>query len=167
VLFSAVSTYANLLHGLAFAQPVALSLGEWEGMPIASHVLAFTPALRPLLLSGVLPLLVIYLTEVVSEKREMVIVAEERGRRRVQRVQQPVQQADALAHLREQARVQREQRKKEVMDRLVQILSEAPDTPVTTIAERLNISRTTVYNYLKELEETGRIRRNGSVHVTV
>jgi len=27
VLFSAVSTYANLLHGLAFAQPVSLSLG--------------------------------------------------------------------------------------------------------------------------------------------
>ncbi len=137
-------------------------------MPVAATVLAFTPALRPLLLSGVLPLLVIYLTEVVSEKREMSIVAEERERRRIQRTHQRVQQDDtddALARLREQARVQREQRKKEVMDRLVQILSEAPNTPVTAIAEQLNISRTTVYNYLRELEEAGRIRRNGSVHV--
>lgn len=55
-LFSAVSTYANLLHGFAFSGPVTLGdAPAWLG------------SLRPWLLSGVLPLLVLYLSEVVSE----------------------------------------------------------------------------------------------------
>lgn len=52
--FSAISTYANLLHGLAFASPLVLPGWEW------------LVALRPFLLSAVLPILVVYLAEVAA-----------------------------------------------------------------------------------------------------
>lgn len=51
--------------------------------------------------------------------------------------------------------------KEERLYNLVNILSVNPDTPVSSIAEQLNVSRPTVYNDLNELEELGRISRNG------
>lgn len=57
-----------------------------------------------------------------------------------------------------QKRLTRAQR----LDRLVQLLEEDPDRGPTELAQLLNVkSRTTVYNYLNELEEAGRISRNG------
>jgi len=53
-LFCAVSTYANLLHGLYFQTD--LGLAEWQWLVFA----------RPFVLSGVLPLLVVYLSEIVG-----------------------------------------------------------------------------------------------------
>lgn len=52
--FSGISTYANLLHGLAFSSRLDLPGWEW---------LVF---LRPFLLSAVLPILVVYLAEVAA-----------------------------------------------------------------------------------------------------
>ncbi|NVN93566.1 MAG: HTH domain-containing protein, partial [Desulfuromonadales bacterium] len=34
--------------------------------------------------------------------------------------------------------------------------------PIAYAAKKLNVSRTTVYNYLDQLEDKGRIRRNGN-----
>lgn len=54
IFFALISTYANLLHGLAFASPLDLPGWGW------------LVALRPFLLSAVLPILVIYLAEVAA-----------------------------------------------------------------------------------------------------
>jgi hypothetical protein len=54
ILFTVVSTYANLLHGLFFQSDMALEGWAW------------LVSLRPLVLSGVLPLPVLYLSEIVG-----------------------------------------------------------------------------------------------------
>lgn len=59
-LFCVVSVYANLLYGTAHAQEIRLQDGyEWAGVLVW---------LRPILFSGVLPILVVYLLEVVGER---------------------------------------------------------------------------------------------------
>lgn len=57
ILFSLISVFANWLAGISHMQPIQAdvgSIGKW------------LVSLRPILLSGVLPLLVIYLSEIVS-----------------------------------------------------------------------------------------------------
>ncbi len=48
-----------------------------------------------------------------------------------------------------------------ILDTLVDILVDNPDTGVTALARQVGRSRTTVYGYLGELETAGRLRRNG------
>lgn len=57
VLFSLISVYANWLSGIAHLTGIVADVGSF-GLGLVS--------LRPILLSGVLPLLVIYLSEIVS-----------------------------------------------------------------------------------------------------
>lgn len=57
IFFSAISTYANWLAGLAHVKPFEQELGR---------LAAWLVTLRPILLSAVLPILVIYLSEIVS-----------------------------------------------------------------------------------------------------
>lgn len=59
--------------------------------------------------------------------------------------------------------VQKTLNRDDKLDALVQLLEHDRDWSITELAEHLNVkSRTTVYNYLEELEDAGRIRRNGS-----
>ena len=57
ILFSIISTYANWLAGITHVIPLTADV---------TGVAAWLVSLRPILLSGVLPLLVIYLSEIVS-----------------------------------------------------------------------------------------------------
>jgi uncharacterized membrane protein len=56
-LFSVISIYANWLSGIGHVTPFEMDM---------SQVGAYLVSLRPILLSGVLPVLVIYLSEIVS-----------------------------------------------------------------------------------------------------
>jgi len=56
IFFAFISTYANLLHGLIFSSDLYLPGFNW------------LIALRPLLLSAVLPIMVIYLAEVAAAR---------------------------------------------------------------------------------------------------
>ena len=44
---------------------------------------------------------------------------------------------------------------------MLEIYVDNPKTGVSTVASQLNVSRQTVYNYLNEMEQAGRLRRNG------
>lgn len=57
IFFSAISTYGNWLAGLSHVKPLNAELGRFA---------AWLVTLRPILLSAVLPILVIYLSEIVS-----------------------------------------------------------------------------------------------------
>lgn len=82
-LFSLVSTYANLLHGLYFATDIGLSSWAW------------LVAARPVILSGVLPALVIYLSEVAGDDRNYnVKLAEREARKATREPSKPVAQFD-------------------------------------------------------------------------
>jgi len=153
--FSAISIYANLLHGLVSSQP--LGAGFWE-------------MARPFVLSGALPLLVLYLSEIVSQDVQYAVQEQDKARRKAERTEQqkvstpeaeagypyPIEQAqEARAG---QQRLSREQAEAKILD----ILAEQPDIQISELARTLDRSRTTVYAYLTGLEEAGHIRKNGS-----
>ncbi len=159
LVFSAISAYANLLHGLYFATDLGLSTWGWA---------------RPFALSGVLPILVLYLSEVVSSDVQHAVQVAERERKRAERRQRrevsstesvdsfpyPIGQAQELAI------EQRELSKAEVLDRMLDIWRERPDIGMTELAQQVGRSRTTLYTYLDELVERGWVvKTEDGVHV--
>ena len=150
LLFSLISTYANLLHGLHFASDLGLS--TW-GLA------------RPFLLSGVLPVLVVYLSEIVSSDVQHAAQQAERERKRASRQVSVSEQTDSFPMPVEQARAigaeQKAQSKAEVLDAMLDIWRGQPDIGVSEVAKQVGRSRTTVYEYRSELEQAGRIRQDG------
>jgi predicted transcriptional regulator len=60
----------------------------------------------------------------------------------------------------------RRQRKAAILDAMVDIYLDSPRIGATELSRRLSIGRSTVYNYLSELEVNGRIaRKDGTVKV--
>jgi hypothetical protein len=53
------------------------------------------------------------------------------------------------------------EKKSHLLERMLDIYTDNPQTGVSTVARHLQVSRQTVYNYLAELEQAGRLRRNG------
>jgi predicted transcriptional regulator len=163
VLFSGVSTYANLLHGLVYAAPIALQGWDW---------LIFA---RPFVLSAVLPILVVYLSEIAASDVNYAAQVAERERkateRKLTREVSITTGIDASPEQAEYARtVKAEQdtaNKNERLKTIVDTLRVKPDTGATQLAEQLNVSRTTVYNYLDELVDNGRVHKNGDGYKVV
>jgi predicted transcriptional regulator len=63
--------------------------------------------------------------------------------------------------------VSRRERKAAVLDTMLDVYLDSPETGPTEIARRLGIGRSTVYNYLDDLEAAGRISRgNGRIEVS-
>lgn len=161
-LFSLVSTYANLLHGLYFASDIGLSSWAW------------LVAARPFVLSGVLPALVIYLSEVAGDDRNYSAKLAEREQRRATRDVSTVMAAtvqttttlDATPAQAERARLAKAEQdaaaKAQRVDKLLTLCRDNPTVGVTELAAALGVSRTAVYNYVDELEAAGRLRKNGS-----
>jgi hypothetical protein len=77
--------------------------------------------------------------------------------RRGQTVHEP-----AKNHVFDGVNLSRAERKQQLLESLVDIYVDDPNARVTAVANKLNVSRQTVYNYLNELEQAGRISRNGS-----
>jgi DNA-binding IclR family transcriptional regulator len=75
---------------------------------------------------------------------------------------QPGAQLDALGAIHARRRAQ----KAALLDQLLHIYAQDPRTGATDAARALGIHRNTVYNYLAELENDGRIRRtDGAIHI--
>ena len=161
-LFSLVSTYANLLHGLYFATDIGLSSWAWM------------VAARPVILSGVLPALVIYLSEVAGDDRNYnVKLAEREARKTVRSVATEPQTTEAIdakpvefpMPVDTARAIKGEQdaaAKAERVDKLLTLCQAKPDMGVTELAAALGVSRTAVYNYVGELETAGRLHKNGT-----
>lgn len=62
----------------------------------------------------------------------------------------------------EQANLKRKLTKQDALNKTLQLLAENPNASPTAIAGVIGRSRQTVYDYVKELEATGKIHRNGS-----
>jgi hypothetical protein len=157
LLFSGVSTYANLLHGLAFSSDIGLTDWPW---------LVF---LRPFILSAVLPILVVYLSEVAAADVNYGVEQEQKERRAAERrLSRELSSTEGfntfpadIEHARLLKAEQDALTKAQRLDRMLEIYRTNPHTKITQVASAVGLSRTTVYAYLNTLEQTGRIRRNG------
>ena len=140
-------------------------------LEIVPHLSTYAPVLFPALaVVGAINLVLIS----QQEHREQSVKLE-RQARNAQRIHQPtthpytknvqydnqltstlakVNALDAANHARKKA-------KHDKLDTIVDILTEHPDIGIAGLAQRIGRSRTTTYKYLEELEQTGRINRNG------
>lgn len=140
VVFSIISTYANWLSGIIHVMPLAPdvgSIGKW------------LVSLRPILLSGVLPLLVIYLSEIVSGNYQLELTEAQRQAKKVSREHvptvsnsqiEPINQpgVDTLIQAREAKQALIDERRVEVLSRLQKGMSQP------AIADELKVSLATV-----------------------
>lgn len=148
MMFSAVSTYANLLHGLAHQTDIGLGAD-----------LAWLVSLRPLLLSGVLPALVIYLSEIAgADVNHAVKLADKEVRR----------QERERAREQEKAQRARVTHASQAAGALVEFYTDNPHATQATAGEHVGKSRQWVSAQLARLEEQGVVARNGrGVEVTI
>jgi predicted transcriptional regulator len=100
--------------------------------------------------------------------------AEQRAQRRVSRsVQKDVRQQSPSAQIDIQNAVldsvnrAKRQRKADILDAMVDIYVDSPEAGPTEVARRLGIGRSTVYNYLSDLQTAGRIARNNGNGIAV
>ena len=95
ILFSVISTYANWLAGIAHVVAIDVSLDTMAGQANGWLV-----SLRPILLSGVLPILVIYLSEIVSGNYRVDLAEAQKQAKKVSRTTagEPGSPADAPVH---------------------------------------------------------------------
>jgi len=115
------------------------------------------------MLSGVLPVLVVYLSEIVSSDVQYSVKVAEKERKAVERRRRrevsSTEAGGGLVYSIEQARAARaEQRafsKVEVLNKMLDIWRVRPDISMAELAREVGRSRTTVYNYLDELAEKG------------
>jgi hypothetical protein len=149
VLFSGVSTYANLLHGLVFQSDIGLATWAW------------LVAMRPFILSAVLPLLVVYLSEVAASDYQHGVKVAEKEQRKRERESFGTTGFQATPEAAERARAARLEGKENAKAALVDYLADNPNTTLSRAGQHIGRSKTTVSNYLDELEAAGVVERNG------
>jgi predicted transcriptional regulator len=55
----------------------------------------------------------------------------------------------------------RQEKRRQLLDTILDIYQDSPEMGATELARALGIGRSTVYTYQEELEETGRLKKNG------
>jgi hypothetical protein len=140
-LFSAISTYGNLAYGL---------------LAVDGNLPGWIAASRPYILAGSLPILVLFLSELLSDDRQFANEVAEREARKVAR------NSGNTAYLPESTgnfaitNAEKVAEKEVKKAQLAGILATHPDATVTELASLLAVSRATVRNYKNELQLNGR-----------
>lgn len=144
ILFSLISVFANWLAGISHLTPIDADVGSFGRWLVS---------LRPILLSGVLPLLVIYLSEIVSsDYQNDQVVAQRQAQKEARAVkrsandtghmrpdEQPMEQRKAhLLDANETRQTQIDQRRARVAALMSKGMSQS------AIADKLQVSMATV-----------------------
>jgi hypothetical protein len=138
-LFSAISIYGNLTYGLMHS-------GELPGWIVT---------IKPYILAGSLPVLVLFLSELLSDDRQHAMAATERKTEPVEinpqftngKTIEAPKKADSLGA----TNAERQAAKAGKLQQMAGILADNPEVTVTELADRLQVSRGTVRNYRREL----------------
>lgn len=119
-----------------------------------------------LVATALISLIVFSLSEIIGDDVNGTIKVMEKRMAHERKEQSITEQNGAFPYPVEQARTakaeQDELSKEQRLDVIVDALANEPDIARTELANLAGVKRTTLYNYLNELEETGRIERNGS-----
>lgn len=143
ILFSVISTYANWLAGIVHVTPLKADV---------TGPALWLVSLRPILLSGVLPSLVIYLSEIVSSNYQNELSEAQKQARKGSREPLPmvsnsqmIPQNDTLTLARDTKKAYTDERRERVLSLLNLGMSQA------AIADELQVSLATVKRDTKTL----------------
>lgn len=142
-IFTGISVYANLAYGLTFTL---------DALPV------WVTVSKPYVLAGALPILVLYLAEIVGSDLSYAVQVAAKERKRA------VKESSETEHFPmpiDQARAVRSANKTQAMDGLVTFYRTNPDASYSQAGQAIGRSKTTVGAYLDELETAGRVERNG------
>ena len=142
-MFSAISIYGNLAYGLT-------ATGNLPG---------WIETVKPYILAGSLPVLVLFLSELLSDDRQHAgqIAAKEAKRQAANEsgnTGATPEKAGSLASI----NAAKAATKAEKLEQLSFILAEQPQATNTELAARLEVSRGTIRNYRQELATNGNER---------
>jgi len=172
-LFAGISAFANLLHAMAVqinGQLVTVAtFSQVDGLALA----------KAIVLSATLPLLVVYLGEIVSSDDAVAIAEAEQEAKRLERQEKrsTVQPKQLPVHIEQtepsnqpakqngntQPKTVQSSTKAQAMDVLLKYLDEHPNASLSEASGIVGRSKSTVGNYIKELETDGQIsKQNGS-----
>lgn len=171
-----LSTFANLSHAVAVATGQTVTLSTFATLDLYTLV-------KVLLLSASLPIVAFSLGELLSADDTHTAVHAQRTARQ-RRAHGEAERKAERARVREvqttegggtfpapieharRVKVERDRtRKADALNAMVEHLDTQPDAPVSELVTLTGRSRTTIYNYLRELEQSGRIaHRNGQVN---
>lgn len=138
-VFTVISVYGNLAYGF-FA-----TTGQFPDWITVS---------KPYVLAASLPVLVLYLAELLADDRQH--MASEAAKEEKKLARQAAKEAakDSVASPLDDFNSDRKQRKQEKMAELATLRNQHPDASITELATLLEVSRGTVRNYLTELAST-------------
>ena len=151
---------------------LVVAIGLTVALDIMPVLAVYSPAIFPLLsLCGVTVLALR-----ADHKRRLEAIEHQKAQRRLSKktskaVQKSVQKNAHVVQGNVQGSVQnavldsinlsRKQRKQTIMDAMMDVYRQFPDIGPTQLAGQLDIARSTVYNYLAELEQAGKVKKNG------
>lgn len=143
-----VSALANISQGFAVAHKTEMTLQNIRQLDAIQAIIGLTA-------TGLISLIVLALSEIIGVDVNAVVRQMEREQRIVERIERkPNTPTEQMTLVRIKNAEQRR-------TKLLKILNDEPDTTYTSIAERLNIARTTLYADMDILEKQGLISKNG------
>lgn len=134
-MFTGISIYGNLAYGF---------IKTTGALP------AWITLTKPYVLAATLPVLVLYLAELISDNRQYSEQQASKAAEQDERPKPPKRQP-----------VFKPKTKQAAIERLVAYYRDNPEASLNDAGQVINRSKTTVSNYLTELEEAGKIHRNG------
>jgi len=159
-----VSAVANVAEGFQAAEGALISLEGIAGLdPIQAGI--------GLMATGLISIIVFAMSEIVGSD---VRAAERQRIRRQRAAERKMADAEAAGRpqdgagfpypieaAREKLQQMRDLSRREAQERLLDLLRQDPGLPAAYLAQAIGRSRSTMYEYLRDLERQGRIRRNG------
>jgi hypothetical protein len=136
ILFSAISTYGNLAYGL---------------LAVDGNLPTWIVATKPYILAGSLPILVLFLSELLSDNRQHAAKMAERKEQKRQKESGKSEVDISIKKTKVSANSSRSAAKAERKRQLVALHAQNPHATVTDFANHLGVSRGTVRNYADEL----------------
>lgn len=143
-MFSVISVYANLAYGLEFSAVVP----------------GWIQSSKPYVMAATLPILVLYLAEIVGSDSNHQYTEAERARKIEERKQSRIAQLDGISTTIELAREVKAEMVADKKQALADLRRTEPDITPKEAQTRLGISKSTYYSYVAELEANGNGRNN-------
>ncbi len=163
-----VSALANIAEGFRTIQGEPLTLTNIQKLDVAQAIIGLSA-------TGLISLIVLALSEIIGTDVNLAVQIAERERKASERaltrqtLSQPTNAQPELSTDEQTPSVKANSGspdKQQTIDALLNILTQQPNIPVTELAKAVGRSRTTVYSYLDELEQAGRLQRdNDGIHI--